>query len=139
MCRVTIGRMETIHEVPKTGITYPDVTIAGKKYQLKFTLASQILLQRWGLPWVGVFEWLREEMKAGRTQEGILNLIASMLGSTVNGDWVPLGVAPLILAGKMTGDEWTAILNVFNEALEKAQPTAETPEAIPANTTQPVQ
>ncbi len=131
--------METIHEVPKTGITYPDVTIAGKQYQLKFTLASQILLQRWGLPWVGVFEWLRKEIEAGRAQEGVLSIIAAMLGNTVNGEWIPLGTAPLVLAGKMSGDEWADVLNVFNAALEKAQPTAGTPEASPANTTQPVQ
>lgn len=120
------------------GVIYPDVTVEGKPYKLKFTLASSFLLSQWNIPWGALEDWEKAQRAAGQGMNVVLTLAASMLGSiNATGDFEPLGIAPLTLAAKLTSVELVALAQAFNDAMGKVQPAAETPAATPA--TDPVQ
>lgn len=124
-------------------VTYPEVTVGGKPYLVRFGLNAVYRLSSWGIEADRLKSILEEFQTNHARVENIFTLIAAGLGTLVDGQWHSAKFTPDNLADTLLDGEFPMLAAKLADALGKASPggtnsASPTPETPNPPTSTPI-
>lgn len=115
-------------------ITYPQVTVGGQLFRLRFGMNSIFKLNSWGVKVETLPQAIADYQANGRNIEMIITLVASALGNVVAGEWESADINPQKLADRLKDGEFAALAVSVGESLGKASPAGTNAPTQPETT-----
>jgi hypothetical protein len=103
-------------------VSYPEVTVGGQKYLVRFGMNSIYRLNSWGIKVESLPKAIADYQANGRNVEMIITLIAAALGKVVAGEWESSDLTPQKLADRLRDGEFQALSTAVAESLGGASP-----------------
>jgi len=104
-------------------VQYPEVTVGGEPFYLRFEFNAIYNLKRWGFKVESFTEAIEEMRAAGQSMEMVLTLAAAALCRKVDGKWQGAGLTGGDdLAQQLSATEFGSLMAKVTEALGKASP-----------------
>lgn len=123
---------------------YPQITVGGEPYELRFSLMSSFFLEeKLDIPAQNLSSWIDSNVQRQHLSTMLITMSGAMLGRQVDGEWVPMPMIPSQFAAKCKPAEWETLMQLYTEAmlkvaalvqaaLTRAQQTTE-PQPLPVN------